>query len=219
MKVLAIIPARAGSIRLTKKNRKKLLGLPLINWTVNFVKKLNFVDDTLITTNDKYILEQFRDKSSAKVFDRPEYLASKSSNIIDVIIYELKRYEKKFSKVDVVLLLQPTSPIRKQKELISAFNKFKLLKKKKSIISVSKTKNINKRNFEIKDKNLILSKKEKKNSYQMNGNFYFATPMFLKKYRSFYYKRKTYPIILRDKKSSMDIDTLKDFKKAEKYLR
>ena len=68
---------------------------------------------------------------------------------------------KKFSKVDVVLLLQPTSPIRKQKELISAFNKFKLLKKK-SIISVSKTKNINKRNFEIKDKNLILSKKEKK---------------------------------------------------------
>ena len=53
----------------------------------------------------------------------------------------------------------------------------------------------------------------------MNGNFYFATPMFLKKYRSFYYKRKTYPIILRDKKSSMDIDTLKDFKKAEKYLR
>ena len=94
MKVLAIIPARAGSIRLPKKNRKKLLGLPLINWTVNFVKKLNFVDDTLITTNDKYILEQFRDKSSAKVFDRPEYLASKSSNIIDVIIYELKRYEK-----------------------------------------------------------------------------------------------------------------------------
>ena len=66
MKVLAIIPARAGSIRQTKKNRKKLLGLPLINWTVNFVKKLNFVDDTLITTNDKYILEQFRDKSSAK---------------------------------------------------------------------------------------------------------------------------------------------------------
>ena len=49
----------------------------------------------------------------------------------------------------------------------------------------------------------------------MNGNFYFATPMFLKKYRSFYYKRKTYPIILRDKKSSMDIDTLKDFKSRE----
>ena len=56
-----------------QKNRKKLLGLPLINWTVNFVKKLNFVDDTLITTNDKYILEQFRDKSSAKVFDDPRY--------------------------------------------------------------------------------------------------------------------------------------------------
>ena len=53
----------------------------------------------------------------------------------------------------------------------------------------------------------------------MNGNFYFATPMFLKKYRSFYYKRKTYPIILIRDKSSMDIDTLKDFKKAEKYLR
>ena len=219
MKVVAIIPARAGSVRLPRKNRKKLLGKPLINWTINFVKKLKFVNDTIISTNDKIILKKITNKNkSMKVFIRPEYLARKSTNLIDAVIYDLVKYEKKFGKISTILLLQPTSPIRKVKELILAFKKFNFFKKKKSIISVSKTDHAGKRNFEIKNNRLILSKKKNFFSYQANGNFFFATPSFLKKYKSFYCKNKTYPIIMKNKLMSTDIDTLKDFKKIEKFL-
>ena len=60
MKVVAIIPAREGSLRLPKKNRKKLLGLPLIYWSINFAKKLKFIDDIIVSTNDKVIIKKLK---------------------------------------------------------------------------------------------------------------------------------------------------------------
>ena len=117
MNVVAIIPARAGSVRLPKKNRRKLLGKPLINWTIGFAKKLKFVKDTIVSTNDKVILKNISDNKSIKVFIRPEYLAKKSTNLINAVIYDVIKYEKNFSRVDAVLLLQPTSPIRGIKEI------------------------------------------------------------------------------------------------------
>ncbi len=219
MKVVAIIPARAGSVRLPKKNRRKLLGKPLINWTIGFAKKLKFVKDTIVSTNDKVILKKISDNKSMKVFIRPEYLAKRSTNLIDAVIYDVIKYEKIFSRIDAVLLLQPTSPIRSTKEILRGFKKFKYFNRKKSIISVSQTNQSNKRYFEIKSGNLFLTKKRKKNNYyQVNGNFFFATPSFLKKYKSFYYKEKTFPVIIKNKPMSIDIDTLKDFKKVEKFL-
>ena len=53
----------------------------------------------------------------------------------------------------------------------------------------------------------------------MDGNFYFANPLFLKKYKSFFYKNKTHPIILKKKKLSIDIDTKEDFNRAKFYLK
>ena len=44
MKVIIVIPARKGSLRLPNKNRKKLLGKPLIEWTIDFAKKLKYHD-------------------------------------------------------------------------------------------------------------------------------------------------------------------------------
>ena len=59
---------------------------------------------------------------------------------------------------------------------------------------------------------------QRKKLYQVNGNFYFASPSFLKKYKSFYYKDKTCAVILKSNKLSLDIDTKKDFIKAKNYL-
>ena len=58
MSVVAIIPARKGSIRLRNKNRKILKGVPLINWSINTAKNLKFLDDIIITTDDKKILSK-----------------------------------------------------------------------------------------------------------------------------------------------------------------
>jgi len=221
MKVVAIIPARAGSIRLPKKNRKKLLGIPLIEWSINFAKKLKFLDDIIVTTNDKIILKNIKkNKSTVKTFIRPQGLSGKTAKMEDVIFHVLRKYEKKFGKISTILLLQPTSPIRSVKKVYYGYKKYNYYKKKKSVISVSNTNFSQKRNFEIKNKNLMLAnyKKNKKNLYQVNGNFYFVSTSFLKKYKSFYFKHRTYPVVLNSKILSVDVDTIYDFKKAENFL-
>ena len=222
MCVLAIIPARKGSVRLPNKNRKSLRGITLIEWSINTAKKLKFVDDIIITTNDQKILKRLKKKNfSTKVLNRPNSLSKNNSKMIDVIIHAIKHYEKKFKKIKTILLLQPTSPLRSIKMINLGYQKYLQFNKKKSIISVSTGKNPLKRLFEIKKKKLKLFKGKKNNTgklFQINGNFYFASVNFINKYKSFFKEGISHPVILNSKKLSIDIDTFKDFEKAEEYL-
>ena len=221
MCVLAIIPARKGSVRLPNKNRKSLRGITLIEWSINTAKKLKFVDDIIITTNDQKILKRLKKKKfSTKVLNRPNKLSKNNSKMIDVTIHAIKHYEKKFKKIKTILLLQPTSPLRSIKMINLGYKKYLQFNKKKSIISVSTGKNPLKRLFEIKKKKLKLFKgKDSTNKlFQINGNFYFASVNFINKYKSFFKEGISHPVILNSKKFSIDIDTFKDFKKAKEYL-
>ena len=221
MCVLAIIPARKGSMRLPNKNIKSLRGIPLIEWSINTAKKLNFVDDIIITTNDQKILKKLKKKNfSTKVLNRPNKLSKNNSKMIDVIIHAIKYYEKKFKKIKTILLLQPTSPFRSIKTINLGYQKYLEFNKKKSIISVSTGKNPLKRLFEIKKKKskLFKGKDNTEKLFQINGNFYLASVNFISKYKSFFKEGNSHPVILKSKKLAIDIDTSKDFKKAEKYI-
>jgi CMP-N,N'-diacetyllegionaminic acid synthase len=209
---IAIILARKGSIRLKNKNRRKINGISLVDWSINFAKKLNFLNDIIISSDDQKILKKYINNSII-VINRPKLLSKKDSSSEDAIIHAATEYEKKKRKIDSILLLQPTSPIRS----LQAVNYY--FKKKKSIISVSKSKNESKKNYYIKGNNLTYLQSKNKNCYQIDGNFYIASLKFLKKYKSFLYKDKTHPIINKYKKFSIDIDTIDDFKIAEKYLK
>lgn len=222
MNTIAFIPARANSKRLPKKNIKKLNGVSLIEHSVRFAKSLKFVDDIIISTDDKKIIKLYKKSKFIKLFKRPKHLATNNSETISVITHTLKKYEKKFNRTDTVILLQPTSPFRSNKIVHLAYDIYKKLKKTKSVISVSKSNNSLKRNFYIKNKYLeVVGKKNKKhkNIYQVNGNFYIGNKNFLNKYKSFYYTKKTIPIILKSKSLSIDIDTKEDFDKARRTIK
>ena len=217
--MIAIIPARKGSARLPKKNRKKLLGKPLINWTLDFAEKLKFINDIVVSTDDKIILEKIlAKKKNIKKFVRPKKFSKDSTDLTEAVIQIIDEYEKKIGKVDNVLLLQPTSPIRSVKHLVMAYKKFKESDKKNSVISVSKNYSKYKNCFEIKKNYLFKLKRKHKKTYQINGNFFIACRAFLKKYKSFYCKNKTHPVIMYPKKFSCDVDTIQDFNNVKKYL-
>ena len=221
MNTVAFIPARGNSKRLPKKNIKKLNGVSLIEYSVRFARTLKFVDDIIISTDDKKIIKMYKNFKFIKLFKRPKHLSTNKSKTVSVISHTLKKYEKKFNKAQTVILLQPTSPFRSNKIVHLAYNIYNKLKKKKSIISVSKSNYPLGRNFYIKNKNLELvnkSKKRHKDIYQINGNFYIANKNFLNKYKSFYYTKKTIPIILKSKSMSIDIDTKEDFDKARRII-
>ena len=94
MSVLVVIPARKGSIRLPHKNRKILCGIPLINWSINIAKKLKFIDDIIITTNDEIILKKLKKDNFVKILKRPDKLSQNNTKLIDAIIHAINFYEK-----------------------------------------------------------------------------------------------------------------------------
>jgi len=113
MKILAVIPARGGSKRVPGKNIRYLGGKPLICWTIESVKGIPEVTDILVSTDDEKIAEVARTAGTSVPWLRPRPLATDTSKAIDVVLYEINRYEKEFHKIDGVLFLQPTSPFRK----------------------------------------------------------------------------------------------------------
>ena len=70
MKVLAIITARKGSKRLKNKNKKILGKKPLVNWTIDFAKKINLFKDIIMTTDDNQILEISKKKKNFSSMDK-----------------------------------------------------------------------------------------------------------------------------------------------------
>ena len=150
MKILGFIPARAGSKSLKNKNFKKFLGKPLIYHSVQFCKNLKTV--TPFVSSDSPNIKRINKKFHLN-FDylRPKNLSQDNSSIVEAVLHALKWLEKKNFKFDAVLLLQPTSPIRLQKEVNEMIKIFKR-KKIQSIASAVK-------NTDVKD---IVEVKKKK---------------------------------------------------------
>ena len=136
MNILGFVPARKGSKGIPGKNLKKLNGKPLIYYTLKTLKKLktNSKIFSFISTNDKKLKRYCETQGFKNNYIRPDRLSSSKSNIVDAVLHGIKGFESfKKIKIDAILLLQPTSPIRKVGEIIKAVNYFK--KKKNSFIS------------------------------------------------------------------------------------
>lgn len=217
MKKLIIIPARAGSVRLKKKNKKIFKNKPLIVHSIKFAKRLKITPYILITTNDEEIMNIGKRLKVLVPWKRPENISKKNSKSISFAFHAIKWFEKNYGKLDVIILLQPTSPFRSLKTFYRMYKKF--LKKKKSIVTVTNYLKKQKRIlYSNKDFTRIEKKKDKKNFYlpvQIIGNLYINSVSNLKKYKNFTNK-ETIPFLVENKKEITDIDTISDWNKAIK---
>jgi len=120
LKIIAIIPARGGSKGLPGKNIKPLLGKPLLAWTIEQAKASRYIDEIFVSTDSPEIA------SVATAFGievpdlRPPYLSTDASSTMDVVAYIIDRFESGKKKFDYILLLEPTSPIRKVSDIDNA---------------------------------------------------------------------------------------------------
>ena len=217
-KVLAIIPARKNSEELKNKNLKHFNGKPLIFWTLEAAKKSKYIDTVIVSSNSKKILKISRKYKNFYSSKRPEKLATKRSEIIDTIFYEIK----KFQDHHIVILLQPTSPIRSYKDIDQSLN-LMLKNKKNSCVSFVSVKyhpnnfyflkNQKKiKRFSIKN-NIKTNRQSFKKFYYPSGDLYISFINRLKKQKKFI-DNQTLPFLIKNKKSS-DIDDIFDFKTAE----
>jgi CMP-N,N'-diacetyllegionaminic acid synthase len=122
---LFILPARAGSKGLSKKNTKPLNGIPLILYALNYARK--FVGDAQIcvSTNDAEVIAVCNQNNYHCLFSRPEDLSNDGAGMSDVIRHALQYYEhQNHTKYENIVLLQPTSPFRKKEDLLAMMAEF-----------------------------------------------------------------------------------------------
>ncbi len=112
MKILYLIPARGGSKGIPHKNIKLLNGKPLIQYSIEVARELADDKDICVSTDDYEIINVVENLGLKVPFLRPDYLANDTAGTSDVIIHALDFFSKQGKVYDVVVLLQPTSPLR-----------------------------------------------------------------------------------------------------------
>ena len=109
--IIALIPARGGSKRIFKKNIKLLAGKPLIAYTIEASLNSKLINKTIVSTDDEEIADVAKDYG-AEVIMRPKELSDDDSPTEQAMLHVVEQLEKDGCKVDYIVLLQPTSPLR-----------------------------------------------------------------------------------------------------------
>ena len=230
-KILAIIPARSGSKGIKNKNIKPLNNRPLIDHTIDFAKNSNYINKLVVSTNDKFIINNYSNDKGIEIIVRPEYLCEDDSLVIDTIRHVLNNLKLNQSYIpDVIILLETTSPLRSHSDLNKAVKKVingfadSSTAFKKSSISPNRMWKIKNEDVEpyINDSSPFLSRQNQPEAFELTGQFYVISNSILQKETKSIslLKGRVYPIVS-STKFSFDIDTEDDFLIVEqifKYL-
>tara|TARA_B100000963_G_scaffold213021_1_gene185649 strand:- start:7564 stop:8262 length:699 start_codon:yes stop_codon:yes gene_type:complete len=135
-KVIAIIPARAGSKGVLNKNIKSLNGKPLISYTIEEAKKSKYIDKLIVSTDSQEIADISSSLGASVPFIRPSELSTDSSLTFDVIKHTMNFLKDKDEHYDIIVLLQPTTPFRKVESIDEAILSLKKSNKYTSVVSV-----------------------------------------------------------------------------------
>lgn len=115
MRTLAIIPARGGSKRLPGKNVRPLHDKPLICWSIEFARSVEWFSVIEVSTDDAAIAQCCKSAGQDVTRLRPAALATDEASSLDVVLDVLSWQETQGKKYDLVALLQPTTPVRSRK--------------------------------------------------------------------------------------------------------
>lgn len=122
--VLALIPARGGSKSIPGKNIVLLEGLPLIAYSILAAEQSETVSRIVVSTDDLEIAEVGRRFGAEVPFMRPASLAGDATPSIAVVRHALDILKKEEGyQPDVLVLLQPTSPLRSSEDIDAAVEK------------------------------------------------------------------------------------------------
>jgi len=222
MKILYVIPARGGSKGIPHKNIKLLNGKPLIYYSIDVARQLTTDDHICVSTDDDEIINVVERYGLKVPFKRPDYLATDTATTNDVLIHAINFYEETGDFYDVIVLLQPTSPLRNANHVKEALNQYN--DKFDMVASVKVSKSASVLCIENKDGNIVScfnqagSRRQTLSSYyEYNGAVYVINIEQLKKKGMYCFNHnKKY---LMDEIYSVDIDTPFDWIIVETILK
>jgi CMP-N,N'-diacetyllegionaminic acid synthase len=222
MKTLFLITARGGSKGIPKKNIKLLNGKPLIQYSIDIARKFTDDSNICLSTDSKEIIEVAKTLGLDVPFIRPSELSTDSATSYAVIMHALEYFQSQGKVYDRVVLLQPTSPLRKE---IHVRESLELFDEDTELVVGVKVEIDPSYLFLEEGANGFLKKKFHFNYtrrqdvpvvYLINGAIYIYSVEALKKYPSGQFiKMKKYVM---DATSSIDIDTPIDWEVASLFM-
>ncbi len=222
-RVLGVIPARSGSKRLRRKNICVLAGHPLIAYTIMAAQKAKKLTDFLVTSEDEETLKIAQEYGAPTPFVRPKELAGDEVRNIETVFHAMQFMENvKENHYDILVLLQPTSPIRDPKHIDEAIERL-WNSEMQSAVSVKgpfkKRDPILKaiRSGIVEDYCPVEDGRNIEPFYLYNASIYAVKRDFFVRERKLV-SEKQVPIVM-DQLHSVDIDTEADLVMAEAYLK
>ncbi len=109
-RTLALIPAKAGSTRLPRKNIRPLKGISLLGRAIQRILAREFVDRICVSTEDEEVADEARKFGVEVPFMRPSHLARDPAGVVEVALHALDWFEAKGETFETLIILLPTSP-------------------------------------------------------------------------------------------------------------
>lgn len=209
--VLAIIPARGGSKGVPRKNIREVAGKPLIAWTIEEAKKSKYIDRLILSSDDAQIIAVAREWGCDVPFVRPAELSQDDTPGIEPVIHAVQS----LPGYDYVVLLQPTSPLRKVEDIDGAIA-FLVNQNAKACISVVEPDKSPFWMYSISNSGYIVPllegnyarRQDIPSVYALNGAVYVAEVNWLLRKQAFV-SDETVAYVM-SKERSIDIDTETD---------
>jgi CMP-N,N'-diacetyllegionaminic acid synthase len=228
LKVLAVIPARGGSVTLPRKNLLPFCGKPLIAYSIEVARAAKEagapIDRIIISTDDGEIAEVSRRFGAEVPFMRPAELARADTPSLPVVQHAVCHAEQERNLCyDWVLLLQPTSPLRTKNDIGGALE-IATSRDATAVVSVATANNTHPAKLKLLENGVLkpyvgqdLQQPARQDFgfdvYKTNGAIYLPRREVLIEQNSFYGARPH--ALIMPPERSIDIDTRLDFEMAE----
>jgi len=224
--VLGLVPARGGSKGVPGKNVKLLAGRSLLEYTARAARESGVLDRIILSTDSADIAEAGRRVGLEVPFMRPPALAGDDTPMLPVIQHALAETARGGWSPDLVVLLQPTSPLRRPDHIRDAV---KLLRETSadSVVTVVELPRHLSPDYVMRiehgrlkpflpDGTRVTRRQDARPAYSRDGTVYAFRRATLEKFGGLY-GEDCRPLLI-DSKESLSIDSPTDWDEAERVL-
>lgn len=226
-KILGLVTARAGSKGLPGKNLRVMSGKPLIALTIEQGLSSSYIDKIIVSTDAIEIAEVARKYKAEVPFLRPTEYSTDSATSFEVIQHAIEWLENNGQTFDMVVLLEPTSPLREVSDIDGAIELCDRLGDESSVVSVVAAENCHPAFlFKMEGRNLRsmlddapngLRRQDLQESYYYLEGSVYVSPVSLLREKKGFYHEYTAPWMV-ERYKAIEIDELSDFIMAEALM-
>jgi CMP-N-acetylneuraminic acid synthetase len=225
--VLGIVPARGGSKGLPGKNLRPLAGQPLLAYAARVAKESGVLDRIILSTDSVEIADVGRQVGLEVPFMRPASLAADDTPMAPVLMHAVETLAGAGWLAEVIVLLQPTSPLRRPEHIRDAV---RLLRESgaSAVATVVELPRHLSPDYVMKidggrlkpflpEGQTLTRRQDARPAYVRDGTVYACWRTTLERFGNVYGER-CLPLVL-DAADSLSIDTAADWAEAERRLR